>query len=56
MAGAENEEENDEELEEAVGEEVVETYTAEQEFDFHAFVLRFASRTVCSAYALLLKR
>jgi hypothetical protein len=31
----------------------VETYSVEQEFDFRQFVMKFASKSVCSAYGTL---
>ncbi len=49
--------EEDVDEEDAEGEEEqVETYTTEQEFDYHGFVIRFGSRNVCSAYSTLFKR
>ncbi len=49
----ENEVEEEEEEEEDYGQ--VETYVEEQDFDFKGFVLKFAVRSVCSAYAHLFK-
>ena len=50
-----NEEENEEEFESEIEDNNVETYTAEQGFDFKGLVVRFANKNVCMAYSIMLK-